>query len=85
MHVCVCVCVCAHARVRAQSLSHVRLFATPWTVAEQAPLSMGFPKQEYWSGWPFPSQGDLPDPGIKPASAPLQAYSLLLGHQGIPV
>ena len=40
--------------------------ATPWTVAHQAPLSMGFPRQEYWSGLPFPSPGDLPDPGIKP-------------------
>ena len=47
-------------------LSRVRLFATPWTVACQAPLSVGFPRQEYWSGLPFPSPGDLPDPGIKP-------------------
>ena len=46
-------------------------FATPWTVACQAPLSMGFPRQEYWSGLPFPSLGDLPDPGIKPASLAL--------------
>ena len=43
-------------------------FATPWTVALQAPLSMGFPRQEYWSGLPFPSPGDLPDPGIEPRS-----------------
>ena len=49
-------------------LSHVRLFATPWTVAHQAPLSMGFPRQEYWSGLPFLSPGDLSDPGIKPRS-----------------
>ena len=48
--------------------SHVRLFATPWTVARQAPLSMGFSRQEYWSGVPCPPPGDLPDPGIKPAS-----------------
>ena len=54
------------------SLSHVRLFATLCnTVACQAPLSMGFPRQEYWSGLPFPSPGDLPDPGIEPASAAL--------------
>ena len=53
-----------------QSLSHVRLFATPWTVAHQAPLSMGFPRQEYRSGLPFPSR-DLPDPGIKPTSPAL--------------
>ena len=49
-----------------KSLSRVQLFATPWTVAHQAPLSMGFSRQEYWSGLPFPSQGDLPDPGIEP-------------------
>ena len=47
-------------------LSRVRLFATLWTVARQAPLSMGFSRQEYWSGLPFPSPGDLPKPGIKP-------------------
>ena len=50
--------------VKVKSLSHVRLFGTPWTVAFQAPLSMGFSRQEYWSGLPFPSPGDLPDPGI---------------------
>ena len=49
-------------------LSHVQLFATPWTAARQAPLSMGFSRQEYWSGLPFPSPGDLPDPGIEPES-----------------
>ena len=53
--------------VCAWSLSRVWLFATPWTVAHQAPLSMGFSRHEYWSGLPFPS-GDLPDPGIKPVS-----------------
>ena len=58
-------------------LSHVRLFATPWTVANQAPLSMGFSRQEYWSGLPFPSPGDLPDPGIKPRSPALWADALL--------
>ena len=46
-------------------LSHVQLFVTPWTVACQAPLSMGFSKQEYWGGLPFPPPGDLPDPGIE--------------------
>ena len=50
--------------------------ATPWTVASQAPLSMGFFRQEYWSGLPFPFPGDLPDPGIKPRSPALQADSL---------
>ena len=46
--------------------NHVQLFATPWTVAQQSPLSMGFSRQEYWSELPFPSPGDLPNPGIKP-------------------
>ena len=49
-------------------LSRVWLFATPWTVAQQAPLSMGFPRQEYWSGLPSPAPGDLPDPGVGPAA-----------------
>ena len=49
-----------------KSLNHVRLFATPWTIAYQAPLSMGFSRQEYWSGSPFPSPGDLPNPGTEP-------------------
>ena len=56
-----------------KSLSRVRLFTTPWTAAHQAPLSMGFSRQEYWSGLPFPSPGDLPDPGIEPRSLALQA------------
>ena len=50
------------------SLSHVGLFATPWTAAHQAPLYMGFLRQEYWSGFPFPPPGDLPGPGIEPES-----------------
>ena len=54
----------------------------PWPVAHQAPLFMGFPRQEYWSMWPFPSPGDLPDPGVEPVSPALQADSLLLSHQG---
>ena len=49
-------------------LSRVRLLATPWTVDHQAPLSMGFPRLEYWNGLPFPSPGDLPNPGIEPTS-----------------
>ena len=52
-------------------LSCVRLFATPWTVACQAALSMGFSRQEYWSGLPFPTPGDLPDPGIEPPTPAL--------------
>ena len=53
---------------QAQSLSRVQFFATPWTAARQAPWSMGFPRQEYWSGLPCPPPGDLPDPGIEPMS-----------------
>ena len=60
-----------------KSLSRVWLFKTPWTVACQAPLSMRFSRQEYWSGLPFPSPGDLPNPGIEPGSSALQADSLL--------
>ena len=59
--------------VRAQMLSHVQLFVTPWTVACQAPLSMGFPRQGYWSGLPFPPPRDLPDPGIGPTYPVLPA------------
>ena len=54
-----------------KSLSRVQLFATPWTVAYQAPPPMEFSRQEYWSGLPFPSPGDLPDPGIEPRSPAL--------------
>ena len=57
-------------------LSPVGLFGTPWTVAHQAPPSTEFSRQEYWSGLPFPSPGDLPDPGIEPRSPALQADSL---------
>ena len=75
-YVCVCVCVC------------VGLSATPWTVAHQAPLSMGFPRQRYWSGLPFPTAGDLPDPRIKPmspVSPELQAHSLPVEPFGKPI
>ena len=57
--------------VKVKLLSHVRLFATPWTIAQQAPPSMGFSRQEHWSGLPFLSPGDLPNPGIEPMSAAL--------------
>ena len=66
----VCVCVC-------YSLNHAQLFATPWTVAHQSPLSMGFSRQEYWSGFPFPPPGDLANPRIEPKSPALQADSFL--------
>ena len=71
--------------VAVQSLSHVRLFVTPWPVAHQAPLSMGFSRQGYWSGLPCPPPGDLPRPGLKPASPALQADSLPLSRLGSPV
>ena len=61
-------------------LSCVRLFATPWTVAHQAPPSMGFSRQEYWSGLPFPSPEDLPNPGFEPRSPALQADALTSEH-----
>ena len=63
-------------------VSPVQLFVIPWTVAPQAPLSMGFSKQEYWTDLPFPSLGYLPDPGIKPVSPAFQADSLPLSHWG---
>ena len=60
-------------------------FVTPRTVARQAPLSMGFSRQEYQSGLPWPPPGDLPDPRIEPRSSALQADSLPLSHQGSPI
>ena len=65
-------------------LSCVQIFATPWTVALQAPLSIGFPRQENWSESPFPPPGDLPNPGIKLMSPALQMDSLPLSHLGSP-
>ena len=63
----------AVVEVEVKLLSRVQLFATPWTVAYKAPPSMEFSRQEYWSGLPFPSPGDLPHPGIEPGSPALQA------------
>ena len=60
----------------ARVLSRVQLFATLWTIAYQAPSSMGFSRQEHWSGLPFPSPGDLPDPEVKPESLALQADAI---------
>ena len=65
--VCVCVRVCANAQLP----SHAQLFATPWTVACQTPLSMGFSRQEYWRGLLFPPPGHLPNAGIEPVSPAL--------------
>ena len=68
-----------------KSLSRVQLFATLWTVAYQAPPSMEFSRQEYWSGLPFPSPGDLPDPGIEPRSPALWADALTSEPPGKPI
>ena len=65
-----------HKTYKCLSLGHVWLFGTPWTVAHKAPPSMGFSRQEYWSGLPFPFPGDLPNSGIEPRSPVLQADSL---------
>ena len=72
-------------KVKVKLLSHVWLFVTPWTVAYQAPPSMRFSRQECWSGLPFPSSGDLPDPGIEPRSPAFQADSLPTELWGKPV
>ena len=74
-------CVCAHARTC--EVNHIQLLATAWTVGHQSPLSMGFPSQEYWSGLPSPSPGDLPNPGIKPTSlaSPASTHRWILYHQ----
>ena len=69
-------------KVKVKSLSCVQLFATPFTIAYQAPPSMEFSSQEYWSELPFPSPGNLPDPGIEPESPTLQADSLLCESPG---
>ena len=68
-----------------KSLSRVWLFATPWTVPYQTPPSTGFSRQEYWSGLPFPSPGDLPDLGIEPRSSTLEADALTSEPPGKPV
>ena len=71
-------------KVKVKSLSCVQLFATPWTVAYQAPPSMGFSRQEYWSGLLFPSPGDLPNPGIEPGSPTLEKDTLTSELPGKP-
>ena len=69
------VCVYINTHICVLSLSHVPLFVTPRTVAHQAPLSMGFSRQEYWRGVPFPTPGDLPDPGVEPKSLSFPALA----------
>ena len=75
IYVCLCIRICVLMLSR---FSCVQLFVTQWTAACQAPLSMGFSRHEDWSGLPCPPPGDLPNPGIKPASPALQDDSLLL-------
>ena len=70
--------------LKVKLLSHVQLFGNAYTVAYQTPPSMGFSRQEYWSGWPCPSPGDLSDPGIEPGSLALQADALRLSLHGSP-
>ena len=82
IYVCVCMYICIYIYI-VKLLSHVCLLVTPWTVAHQAPPSMEFSRQEYWSGLPFPSPGDLPDPGVKPGSPALQADALPSEPPGI--
>ena len=71
-------------KVKVKLLSRVQLFATPWTVAHQAPPSMGFSWQEYWSGLPFPSPGNLLNPRIEPRSPTLEADALTSEAPGKP-
>ena len=76
---CLVFAVVCHVLTR---FTYVWLFVTPWTVAHQAPLSMGFSRQEYWSGLPFPSPGDLLEQGMEPMSPVLQVDALPLSHLG---
>ena len=73
------------SHVLAQLFSHVQLLANPWTVAWQSPLFMGFSRQEYWSGLPFPSPRDLPNPGIEPRFPALQTDALTSEPPGKPI
>ena len=66
-----CIVLVIFLKVKVKLLNGIRLFATPWAVACEAPLSMKFSRQEYWSRLPFPSPGDLPNPGIEPQSSAL--------------
>ena len=70
--------------IKENQISQFMGLMTPWTVASQVPLSMDFSRQEYWNRLPFPSPGDLPDPGIKPVSPALLEDSLSLSHPGFP-
>ena len=76
--------ITAMCKCDVKSLSHVLLFATPWTVAHQAPLSMGFSRQEYWTGLPYPSPGSLPNPGTELRSSAWYADALTFEPPGKP-
>ena len=87
INLCVCVCACTHVCVRVQPLSHVWLFAIPWTVTGQAPLSLAFTRQEYWSGLKFPPPGKLSNSGIEfvpPVSPALAGRSFTTVPPGKP-
>ena len=80
MYIYICKTITRVSLVKVKSLSHVRLFMTSWTVAYQASLSLGFSRQEYWSGLSFPSPEDLPNPGIKPGSPTLRVSLINIYH-----
>ena len=80
----VCLNLSPLLRVLSQSLSHVRLFAVPWTVARQLPLSVEYSRREYWSGLPFPSSGVFPTQGLNPGLLYCRQILYFLGHQGSP-
>ena len=80
-----CLHKCCYASYVLNRFSRVQLSVTPWTVAHQAPLSMRFPWQESWSGLPFLSPGDLPDPGIKPTSSALASRFFTAKESGKPI
>ena len=87
MYIYIYICIYIYAIYFSGGLVAKSLFATPWTVAHQSSLAMGFSRQEYWSGLPFPPPGDLPDPGIEPVSPVSPAWladSLPLSHLGSP-
>ena len=81
-HIHACVFIRVYAKCKCYSFSCLQRFATTWTVPSRAPLSIGFSRQEYWSGLPCSPPGNLPNPGIKPRSPAFQVNSLLLRHRG---
>ena len=84
MYVCICVYVYMYGSDGGLVTKSYLTLVTPWTIVRQAPLPMGFSRQEYWRGLPFPSPGNLPYPGIDPRSPALQAESLPTSYKGSP-